>query len=268
MTWIFLDNTEKSKYVEIFAKGSGTGVTSYDDFVYENSNDPLVIRGILKKQLIKKCWQDSRTFYYFDTGYLGNDISEKNPNGFKFYHRIVKNNLQHGDIISRPDDRWKKLGKEIKSWKKDGRKILIAAPDEKPCKFYDIDLNSWIGETVNTIKQYTDRPIEVRQRPANRIDRKKTIPLSQALHDDVYALVTFNSIAATESILQGIPVFINAPCNAAMPVSSIDLTKIETPHYADKDKLYAWACHLAYGQFHTDELRNGTAKKLLEEINE
>ena len=264
MSWIFLDNTEKSQYVEFFANGSGSTVTSYDEFVYENSNSPLVIRGILKTKLIKKCWQDLRTFYYFDTGYFGNEISDRNPNGFKFWHRIVKNNLQHNEIVARPSDRWQRLGKQIKPWKTDGRKILIAAPDAKPCKFYGIELDQWISSTVAQIKQHTDRPIEIRQRPADRIDRKQNVPLVQALQDDVYALVTFNSIAATESILSGIPTFVTAPCNAAMPVSLTDLSRIDSPYYPDSDKVHAWACHLAYGQFHTDELKNGIARKILE----
>lgn len=266
MSWIFLDNTEKSRYVELFAQGSGTTLTSYENFVYENSNQPLVIRGIRKDKLIKRCWKDKRDFYYFDTGYIGNDVYDNNPNGYKFWHRIVKNNLQHGAIISRPDDRWKKLSKEIKPWKTPGRRIIIAAPDEKPCKFYGIDLNRWVEDVINTLKKYTDRSIVVRQRPVNRIDRKQNIPLVQELENDVFALVTFNSIAATEAILNGIPAFTLAPANAASPVCLQDLTKIETPYYPDEDKLYSWACHIAYGQFHTDELKNGTAKRILEEL--
>ncbi len=266
MSWIFLDNTEKSQYVEFFAKGSGTALTSYDDFDYEANNHPLVIRGIRKDKLIKRCWQDKRDFYYFDTGYLGNDIYDLNPNGYKFWHRIVKNDLQHGDIVNRSNDRWQRLGKQIKSWNKTGRRIIIAAPDEKPCKFYGIDCQDWILNTVNTLRQYTDRPIIVRQRPANRIDRKQNIPLAQELQNDVFALITFNSIAATEAILQGIPAFTLAPANAASPVSLQDLSQIENPYYADRDKLHAWACHLAYGQFHTEELKNGTAKRILEDI--
>lgn len=268
MNWIFLNNTKKSQYIEIFAKGCGSTVTSYEDFVYENSNNPLVLRGILKDKLIKRCWQDNRDFYYFDTGYIGNDVYDKNPNGYKFWHRIVKNNLQHGEIISRPDDRWRKLGKEIKSWKTPGRRIIIAAPDEKPCKFYGINLDQWLEDVTSTLKKYTDRPIVIRQRPADRIDRKQNIPLVQELENDVFALITFNSVAATEAILNGIPAFTLAPANAASPVSLQDLTKIETPYYPDKDKLYEWACHIAYGQFHTEELRNGIAKKILEKINE
>ena len=132
-------------------------------------------------------------------------------------------------------------------------------------KFYGLDADSWINEVIETIKQNTDRPIEIRERAPKRIDRIATDTLQSALDNDVFALVTFNSVAAIESIFHGIPAFTLAPANAASPVSLQDLSQIENPYYADSDKLYAWACHLSYGQFHVSELKSGKAKTLLEE---
>jgi hypothetical protein len=205
-------------------------------------------------------------FYYIYSGYFGNNPGQLNPHGWKIWHRIVKNNLQHGTIIPCPDDRWKKFNIELQS-RRTGLKIIIAAPDEKPCRFYGIDQQRWIQETVATIKQYTDRPIIVRQRASNRIDRIQTDPLSKVLQNDVHALVTYNSVAAIESILHGVPAITLAPVNAASPVASQDLSQIENPYWAGQDKLYAWACHLAYGQFHISELKNGTAYRMLNENN-
>ena len=261
---IFLSKDGEDEYINMFARGCNTPITATDDFVYESSNEPIVMRGILKHKIMKRCWEDSRDFYYIDTGYFGNERTAVNPNGWKYWHRIVKNNLQHGEIIPRPDDRFRKFNKQFSSWKKDGRKILVAAPDEKPCKFYGVDKNTWVQRTVDTIKQYTDRPVVVRERAAKRIDRIATDTLQSALNDDVYALVTFNSNAATEAIFYGIPSFTLAPANAASPVARQDLSQIENPYYADSDKLYAWACHLAYGQVHVDEMKNGFALKILE----
>lgn len=249
----------------MFALGSGCRVIRSNDFVYEDSQDPIILRGILKHKLMKRCWEDGRTFYYMDTGYLGNQQNPLNPNGWKIYHRIVKNNLQHGEIIPRPADRWEALKLPIDNWKKGGRCILIAAPDEKPCKFYGISKDQWVEETINNLKKYTDRPIIVRDRAKSRLQRVVHNTLKQALDDDVHALVTFNSVAATESVLYGYPAFTLAPCNAASPVSSQDLSQIETPYYPDKDKVYEWACHLAYGQFHINEIKNGKAIKILRE---
>jgi hypothetical protein len=260
MSWIYYSKNGEDEYVNMFAKGSG-GVP-VADFDYAASRDPIVIRGILKHKLMKQCWVDGRDFYYMDSGYFGNNPNPANPQGWKVWHRIVKNNLQHGEIVARPGDRWQRMGITLQP-RRHGRKIVVAVPDTKPCKFYGIDLDRWIDETVSTIKQHTDRPVVVRQRAANRIDRIATDPLAQVLINDVHALVTFNSNAATESIMLGVPAFTLAPANAASPVASQDLSQIESPYWADTDKLYAWACHLAYGQFHVKELRDGTAYRIL-----
>jgi hypothetical protein len=260
---IFLSKDGQDEYINQFAQGMGYEPTNTDSFVYENSTDPIVLRGILKHKIMKQCWEDSRDFYYVDTGYFGNEKTLANPNGWKYWHRIVKNNLQHGEIIPRPDDRFKQFNKTFKPWKKDGTKILIAKPDEKPCKFYGIDLDKWVEDTITEIKKYTDRPVVVRERAKLRTDRITTDTLQQALDNDVFALVTYNSVAAVESIFHGIPAFTLAPANAASPVSLQDLSMIDSPYYPDSDKLYAWGCHLAYGQFHVSEMKSGSLKNIL-----
>jgi hypothetical protein len=262
---IFLSKDGDDDFINQFAKGCKSKIISTDDFVYEDSQDPIVLRGILKHKIMKRCWEDGRTFYYMDTGYFGNERTSRNPNGWKYWHRIVKNNLQHGEIITRPDDRFRKFNKKFTAWKKDGRKILVAAPDEKPCKFYGVTKDQWVTDTVARIKKYTDRPVEIRERAAKRIDRIANDTLQHALDNDVFALVTFNSVAAIESVFYGIPAFTLAPANAASPVALQDLSKINEPYYPDSDKLYAWGCHLAYGQFHTSEMTSGRAKTLLQE---
>jgi hypothetical protein len=264
--WLFLSKGGEDPYINQFASGCKTPITNSENYDIEDdtSNAPIVLRGILKKKIMQKCWKTDRTFYYMDTGYFGNEKMLANPNAWKYWHRIVKNDLQHGEIIARSDDRFKQFNKQFSPWKKNGRKILIAKPDEKPMKFYGLDLDQWLEETVNTIKQHTDRPIEIRERNPNRIDRAVNNTLQTALDNDVFALVTFNSVAAVESIFYGIPAFTLAPANAASPVALQDLSKIDSPYYPDKDKLYAWGCHLAYGQFHINELRSGAAKEMLE----
>ena len=253
---IFLSKDGQDEYINMFAKGCGK--TPVSDFDYDSGHDPIVLRGILKYKIMHQCWKDQRDFYYMDTGYFGNVQ-------WKEWHRIVRNDLQHSAIVSRPADRFEKFKKTFSPWRKHGRDILIALPDEKPCRFYGIDRDQWVANTVSEIKKYTDRPIVLRERAPKRIDRIKTDTLQAALNNNVFALVTFNSVAATESIFTGIPVFTLAPTNAASPVASQDLTQIDKPYYADSDKLHAWACHLAYGQFHISELKNGQALQTLQE---
>lgn len=266
--WIFLSKDGKDEYIKYLADSVKAKITPTDDFVFEDSDKPILLRGILKHKIMKRCWEEGRSFYYVDTGYFGNEVCAANPNGWKYWHRIVKNDLQHSEIISRPNDRWNSFNRKIPEWKKQGRKILVAKPDEKPCKFYGIDLEQWLEQTVETIKQFTDRPIVIRDRAPKREDRINTSTLKEALNDDVFALVTYNSVAATESVLYGIPAFTLAPTNAASPVSSQDLSQIENPYYPDPDKLIAWASHLAYGQFHVSELKSGEAMRKLYEMEQ
>ena len=263
MTWIFLNKNNADEYIEMFAAGSQTVPTCLETWRYEDSSAPLVLRGIMKHKIIRRCWEDRRDFYYMDSGYLGNRPSMANPNGWKFYHRIVPNDLQHGAVIDRPADRLQRLNIKIRPRQNHSRDILMVAPDEKPCTFYGITLNEWLKTTVDTIRQYTDRPIRMRERPTSRQDRKTQLPEEWLM--DVHAVVTFNSTAATEAILAGVPVFVTAPANAAKPMSNLDLKAIETPWFPDTDQVYKWACHLAYGQFHTTELADGTAARILKE---
>jgi hypothetical protein len=75
-------------------------------------------------------------------------------------------------------------------------------------------------------------------------------------------MVTYQSIAAVESVMYGVPAFTLAP-TAADPVANKDLSNIENPQWSDTDTIYKWACHLAYGQFHVNELKNGDAYRML-----
>jgi hypothetical protein len=262
---IFLSKNGDDEYIDMYAHGLGLESTPLESWRYEDSTEPLMLRGIMKHKIIKQCWADRRPFRYMDSGYLGNRPNFKNPHGWKVWHRIVPNNLQHDAVISRPSDRWNQLGLEAAN-RRYGSTILIVAPDEKPCKFYDIELETWLAETIATIKQHTDRPIVIRERNKSRTDRK-TNRVEKAL-DDVHAVVTFNSIAGTEAILAGVPVFAMAPSNAARPVSNTDLTRIDNPWFPDRDEVLAWAYHLAYAQFHIDEFKNGRAERILKQTEE
>lgn len=255
---ICLSKNKTDEYVNMFAVGASFLIQDYD---YGFGNNPIMIRSMGKRKLIHECWKNNHTFYYMDSGYVGNYKSSINPHGWKLWHRIVKNNIQHSDITDRPDDRWCRLDHPIHK-RKSGNHILLVTPSEKPCKFYGIDRDTWVHNTVAEIKKYTDRPIRIRDKAARQIRINQTI--FEDLQD-CHALVTYQSIAAVESVLFGVPAFTLAP-TAADPVCDKDLSLIETPTLQDRDKIYKWACHLAYGQFHIDEFKDGSAYRIL--INE
>ena len=252
---ICLSKNLSDEYINMFAHGANLPIQDYNTNFGNNS---ILIRSMSKRKLIHQCWKNNHPFYYMDSGYIGNYKSTSNPYGWKLWHRIVKNNIQHTTILNRPDDRWRRLNYTIEP-RKQGTLILLVTPSEKPCKFYGIDRDTWVTNTVEEIKKYTDRPIVVRDK-ASRQQR-----ISNTIFDDLkdcHALVTYQSIAAVESVLHGVPAFTLAP-TAADPVCDKDLSRIESPTQQDNDKIYKWACHLAYGQFHIEELQSGIAHKIL-----
>jgi hypothetical protein len=257
---ICLSKNKTDEYVNMYAKGAKLPIYDYT-YAHENKKEPILIRSLAKRKLIWKCLETKREFYYMDSGYLGNYKSPINEGGWKIFHRIVRNGLQHNAIIERPSDRWEQLGMKIAKRKKTGRNILLVMPSEKPCKYYGIDAEQWKQETIDQIKMHTDRPIVIREKPPRHIRMTNTIYNEL---DNAFAMVTYQSIAAVESVLYGVPAFTLAP-TAADPVANKYLYNLENPERYDKEYIYSWACHLAYGQFHIGEMKNGTAHDMIME---
>jgi hypothetical protein len=239
--------------------------------LFRNSNpvdkDSLVVRGVIKKDSIRKAESSGKNYYYIDTGYVGNFPSVGNSSGKKIWHRIVKNNVQHCELRSVPSDRWNRLLKqdprlEWKGWKNYDKKILLVLPNPKATKFYDVDYDQWVNETTASIKKYSSLPIEVRVK-GSRSDRNHTYSVYDAFDSGVYATVAFNSIAALESVLYGIPAFVSVPC-AASPLTSTDLSLLSNPFKPSQDVILQQCYNISYGQFTLEEIENGTAYNIIE----
>jgi hypothetical protein len=229
--------------------------------------DPVLIRGISSGKIGKFVQEHGQDYYFIETGYLGNYRCDNNLTGRKVYHRIVKNAMQHSTIMDVPDDRWQQLVKfnpnmEYKGWKRSGSKILVVLPTEKPFQYYGHDREKWIQKVEKTIKKHSDREIVWREK-ASRGERTNDT-IYDALDNDIYALVTYNSIATVEAIQHGIPAFGLAP-TAADPVCSNDLTQIENPTTPSEDTVYKWLSSIAYSQFSLDEIITGQAWQLVQE---
>jgi hypothetical protein len=227
---------------------------------------PLVIRGVIKKHYVDHCISTGRDFYYIDTGYVGNFPSLGNPGGKKIWHRVVKNENQHCVIRDVPEDRWNTLVKqdprlEWKGWKNYNKKILLVLPNPKACRYYNLDYDTWVTETTEKIKTYSNLPIEVRVKGA-RSYRNLEYSIYDAFDSGVYATVAMNSIAALESVLYGIPAFVSVPC-AASPLASTDLSQLSAPYRPSENLIKKQSYNIAYGQFTQDEILNGSAWSII-----
>lgn len=242
-------------FLTSFILGSGGYISDWDKET--NTDSALVIRGLGggSQKAIKHCWETGREFYAIDTGYLGN-VKHKE------WHRVTKNALQNtGPIVERPTDRLGRLGYEYKKFTP-GSKILICPPSEKVMNLWgQPDPETWTKQVIEELKKYTDRPIEVRLKPT-RSERVSTMTMEQALANDVYCMVTYNSIAATEALILGKPAIALGP-NAATVLCNTRLSEIEKLNIPSKDEMIAFIAHLSYAQFTQKELQNGFAWNIL-----
>jgi hypothetical protein len=257
---------DKLSLEESLVVGSGGKLTTDP----EDTSKPLVVRGVIKKDRVNECIRAGRDFYYIDTGYLGNFVSPGNPSGKKIWHRVVKNENQHSTIRNVPSDRWEALLKQDPSlkwngWKDYKKKILLVMPNPKACKYYRVDYDTWVKETQDNIKKYSNLPVEVRIK-GSRSERVKEYTIYDALDSGVYATVAFNSMAAMESIAHGVPAFVSVPC-AAGPLASCDLSQLGNPFKPDVNLIEKQCHNLAYGQFTIEEILNGTAYDLTEKYS-
>lgn len=246
---------EYDPYLQNFVIGAGGRLGIFD--LDKDTYSTLVIRGLGggSQKAIKHCWENNKDFYAIDTGYI-------QPSSKKEYHRITKNNLQNlGPIIEREHDRLSKLKWRFRKHNV-GEYILVVPPSEKVMKFYNKDLDTWTKTTIEEIKKHTNKPIIIRLKPA-RNERVTTNTIQQAM-EDAYCVVTYNSIAATEALLYGVPAIALAP-NAASILCNTELSQINDLYIPTLKEVTSFAAHLSYCQFTSTEMRTGYAWSILNE---
>lgn len=249
-------------FLRSFIKGVNGKESTWED--EEHSDSILIIRGLGggSQKAIKSCWENGRPFYAIDTGYFGNGKH-------KIWHRITYNALQNmSQMIERDSKRlelqlkgtWKEIYKPFTS----GDKILVCPPSDKVMNMFGQGTaKEWTDKLVDQLKTMTDRPIEIRMKPI-RSERVSTKTIQQALDDNVHCLITYNSIAATEALMEGKPAITLGP-NAAQLICETDLKNLENPKIPSEDEMYAFLTHLSYSQFTQAEMEDGTAWKILQE---
>ena len=238
--------------LQSFVQGCGGQITTWAKS--QSATVPAVLRGITKRKEMNACREAGRDFYYIDTGYFGNGKK-------KLYHRITCNDVQNvGPVISRPRDRLAATGWQPKKFTR-GSKILLAPPSQKLLNLYDINLDTWLESVQAEINAYTDREVVVRRKQSRSV-RVNTDTMEMALSDDIHCLITFSSIAATEALLFGKPAITLGP-NAAQSLCSRSVSAIENLNIPTMDEVEEWAAHLAYCQFTEQDMRNGTAWRIL-----
>ena len=267
---IVLSKTHRNtteKYIEFAHAGMpGSKILPYEKVLRSNA-DSVWLFGILRGTdlVYKHCLENKIDFYFMDRPYWG--LSRQAP----YFLRIVKNNHVKNFIEERPDDRFKaSFPYEIQPYHKNGKKILVCPPTNAIQQFFNIP--NWLDDTMKTLKQNTDREIIVRQKPYNpetyldangtmRTGKNTTASDKEKINwREIHAVVTNNSAITVKALANGVPVFTDSN-NCAFPIAGKNFSLIEKPIYHDPRPLFY---SLAYGQFNENEMRDGTAKRILD----
>ena len=57
MNWIYLSKNGDDEYIDMYARGLGVESTPLESWIYEDSKDPIMLRGIMKHKIIKQCYK-------------------------------------------------------------------------------------------------------------------------------------------------------------------------------------------------------------------
>jgi hypothetical protein len=162
----------------------------------------------------------------------------------------------------------KDLGIKMKDWRQSGVHVLICTQRNGGWSMGGLDVVSWLKNTINEVRQHTDRPIVVRGHPGDKHAPKylkskdwqvSTAPgLTQDLLN-AHCTITYNSSPSVASVIEGIPTYVTDPnprISQAHAVANTDLSTIETPQTFERQD---WIEKLAMCHWNFDELSSGEA---------
>lgn len=206
-------------------------------------------------------WESQRrghNFYYMDHAYFHATRLYQGD----IQYRIIKSQMQLNHLVDLDEEDYKRIDRykpiTTKPFTKNGNHILLCPPTKAICRLYNLgDEQSWIDDMVLELKSHTDRDIIIRKK-----DETKTL---QEQLKNCHAIVTHQSTAAIQAILQGIPSFCDL-ISQSVPVSETDISKIETPFYPDDDLRKQWIDSLLSCQFNMSEISNGKAREIVDRL--
>lgn len=248
---------KKDKWVGPFVRAVGGRMVHDVEEVYSNTTLPMAFSGISKSAARSQAEKHGLDYWYIDTGYLGNRL-------YKTWFRITKNGFQvTAPIQQRPNDRLKRLGINRTQFHR-GSKIMLIPIDNKVAGAYGLpDADTWLQQTIANIKNYTDREIIVRSRPASRETRVTTDTFVNALQNDISAVVVWASNCGVEAAQHGIPVVSLGP-SACTHVSG-QIQQIDNLPSLNADQVEMWLRWLSYNQFSNPEVESKLAWNILQE---
>ena len=225
---------------------------------------PIVIHNIMDNEhLLKQRMTHRLPFWFVDTGYTNFLIKHKT------WHRLVANHV-HATVdpaTAYPADRLHLLPSWPRPWNRQGNRILVVENSEHHYELFDQSLSAWRQSIEQDLQFYCERNphwrVEYRSKDP---DKKNRVSVYQYLSDapkSWYCVITDCSAAAIEAIWLGIPV-ITMKRHISQAVARTSISQIDNLY---RGPIGNWLCALTYNQFTMDEIRDGTAAKLVEKYH-
>lgn len=209
---------------------------------------------------IKEVQNRQQPFIFIDMPYWNRWMPGTDPK--QSFWRIIVNGLHINYLGNYDDHRSNHI--KLHPWKEKGDYILVCPSSYSLNQFYNEP--EWLQNICKRIKQVTDRPVKVRQKP--RLNGSSgpavaSVPLEEDLKD-AYCTVTMASIVGVESLINGVPGISSSQGPIGM-LGNTEITNIESLKIVDRQK---WLNTLSYNQWSIGEIEQGLPiKHILEKLN-
>ena len=225
--------------------------------------------------------ENAKSFICIETPLLGRQVFKPNKHQRVGINGFLNRDAIFGEAIDYPKDRLIDLGIDYKGWKRNnGDKIIVALQLAGDASLRHNDINQWCRDTVYTLREYTDRPIEIRTHPG--VSEKgwgnhealfrdfcfdtnlknvsfvngREVPWQQQI-SNTYCVVAYTSGLTIDAVVEGIPVIACDEGNFAWNVGERKLPNIENLHLEKEENVQQWLQNLAYCQWTPEEMENG-----------
>ncbi|MHB1086128.1 MAG: hypothetical protein ACYCZ0_00075 [Minisyncoccota bacterium] len=177
-----------------------------------------------------------------ENGYIGTD-----ENDDQLYALALHHHLGAGEWKEGPEDRWSRLGIELKPWRTKGHEIVVLPQRGIGSKTIAMP-GGWTEDVVRRLKKITDRPVRVRLHPG----MSRTDPWVDL--QDAWAAVTWASGAGIKAIVYGVPVFHELASWIGHPAARFGISDVERPFLSDRLPMLR---RLAWSQWKLSEVSSG-----------
>jgi hypothetical protein len=264
------DANEKEVIRYLFKKSGSPTISKQimrawpDRAIYEarddiNERDPgrLFIRHTVNNEsLLQTRMAEQLPFVFMDNGYTNFLESGKR------WFRLCNNHIHHLEFRKGLDPKRRKFFPQLpEPWRLGGHDVIVVEPSAIQCRLFGIDPVQW--------RQWVEAEIKFNLTEYKRIvfrekvDKKIRQNFFKFLQDeDVYCVINYNSNAAVEAVWAGVPV-ITLGDHITNHISVRSVNQINNLMRPDIER---WLRYVSYCQYTMEEIANGTARRIMEEI--